>query len=212
MTLRENSEWLRYVLWACAIGLCFLTVNFINAPILDFGKIIGSVMGVFLFGLSGFVFQTHKTRIDPLRREITITSKGFQKSTCEIVEFDNIDHIILITTFDYDEDLMPANRWQERWSLALACKGRSVPITHNLYVSKEQARRDAKKIQQLLNVEISDTVEESIASLAQNGRKIEAVTLASRSLGMTTTQAKVFVENNAGLTSWSRGTPASGRP
>jgi hypothetical protein len=111
----------------------------------------------------------------------------------------------LIATFHYDEELMPANRWQERWSLALACKTRSVSITHNLYVSKEQAMRDARKIQQFLNVEISDAVEESITSLAQNGRRIEAATLATRSLGMTTTQAKVCMEKDAGLPSRSRG-------
>jgi len=201
MTFRENSEWLRYVFWACAIGLCFLTLDFINEPVIDLWKTIGAVMGVLLFGFSGFVFKTHKTIVDPSRREITITSKGFKKSTSEIVKFDSIDRIILVATFDYDEDLMPANRWQERWSLALVCKGRSVPITHNLYVSKDQAMRDANKIKQILNVEISDTVEESIASLAQNGRKIEAATLATHSLGMTPTKAKDFVDKNTGLTS-----------
>ncbi|MBI5149409.1 MAG: hypothetical protein HZA28_01380 [Candidatus Omnitrophica bacterium] len=205
--LRENNEWLRYVFWGAAIGMGFLVVSAVNSPVRDVVKIIGSVMGVFLFGFSGFVFQTHKTIVDPSRREITITSKGFKKSTSEIVKFDSIDRIIVITTFAYDEDLMPANRWQECWSLALACKERSVPITHNLYVSKEQAVRDAKKIRQILNVEISDTVEESIASLAQNGRKIEAVTLASRALGMTTTRAKDFVDKNTGLTSRSSGIP-----
>lgn len=153
MTLRENSEWLRYLLWACAIGLCVLAASFINAPVQDVGKIVGSLMGVLLFGFTGFLFQTHKTIIDPSRREVTITSKGFKRSTSEIVKFDSIDRIILITTFDYDEDLIPANRWQEHWSLALACKERSVPITHNLYVSKEQAMRDAMKIRKFLGVE-----------------------------------------------------------
>ena len=83
---------------------------------------------------------------------------------------------------------------RERWAIALVLEERSVPVTENLYITKERALRDAKRIQQLLNVEISDAVDESIASLAQNGRKIEAVTLASRSLGMTTTQAKDFVD------------------
>jgi len=211
MTLRENSEWFRYVLWACAIGLSFLTANFLSTPVIDFGKVIGCVAGIILFGFSGFVFQTHKIKVDPLRRIITITSKGFRKSSKETVSFDSIDKIILIATLDYDEDLMPANRWQERWSLALACKNRSVPITHNLYVSKQQAMRDAKKLQQLLNVGISDTLEDSIASLAQNGRKIEATTLASRALGITTAQAQFIVEKNAELNSSSRGTPANGR-
>jgi hypothetical protein len=212
MTIRENSEWIRYVLWACAIGFCFLTTSFLNTPVIDFGKVIGSVAGIILFGFSGFVFQTHKIKVDPLRRIITITSKGFRKSASETLSFDSVDKIILISTLDYDENLMPANRWQERWSLALACKGRSVPITHNLYVSKEQAMCDARKLQQHLNVAISDTLEDSIASLAQNGREIEAATLASRARGMTTAQAQIFVEKNAELTSPSRGTPASGRP
>jgi len=43
------------------------------------------------------------------------------------------------------------------------------------------------------------TTEESIAGLSENGRKMEAVTLASRSLGMTTTQANDFVVKEAGL-------------
>lgn len=192
--LQENSGWLRYVLWGCAIGFCVLAVSVINAPVRDVGKVIGSVMGVLLFGFSGYVIRTRHITVDPLSQKVTITSKGFWQKTTEHLAFKEIKKVLVLTTFDSIENLQGANVMRERWAIALVLEERSVPVTENLYITKERALRDAKRIQQLLNVEISDTVDESIASLAQNGRKIEAVTLASRSLGMTTTQAKDFVD------------------
>lgn len=192
--LQENSGWLRYVLWGCAIGFCVLAVSVINAPVRDVGKVIGSVMGVLLFGFSGYVIRTRHITVDPLSQKVTITSKGFWQKTTEHLAFKEIKKVLVLTTFDSIENLQGANVMRERWPIALVLEERSVPVTENLYITKERALRDAKRIQQLLNVEISDTVDESIASLAQNGRKIEAVTLASRSLGMTTTQAKDFVD------------------
>lgn len=47
-------------------------------------------------------------------------------------------------------------------------------------------------------------MEDSIAHLAQNGREVEAVTLASHALGMSAAQAKDFVAENASPTSYSR--------
>lgn len=209
--LRESGEWFRYVLWGAAVGMGVLTVSAVNSPVREVGKIVGGAMGVLLFGFSGFVLQVRRIVIDPLRREVIMTSKGFRETTTERLRFDEIKKILVLTTFDSVENLRGVNVMRERWSLAFVLDERSVPITKNLYLTKQRALRDAKKMQLLLGVEITDTVQESIAHLAQAGRKIEAVTLASRALGMTTAQAKGFVEGNASPTSRSSGTPASGR-
>jgi hypothetical protein len=194
--LRENSEWLRYVLWASAVGLGILAANAIAAPVRDTGKIIGSLLGVLLFGFSGFVFRTRCIMADPVSRTITITSKGFRKPSREQFGFDEVRRILVVSTLDYDSDLMPANRWQKRWLLALDCKGGNVQLNQNYYNSKEQALRDAEKLRQLLGIEIADTPRESIAQLSQN-YKVEAITLARRELGMTLQQAKEHVENQS---------------
>lgn len=210
--LRENSEWLRYVFWGGAIGMGFLVVSAINSPVRDVVKIIGSAMGVLLLGFSGFVLQVRHIVIDSLRREVIMTSKGFRRTTTERLGFDEIKKILVLMTFDSVENLRGVNVMRERWSLAFVLNERSVPVTNNLCPTKQEALRDAQKMQQLLGVEIIDTVEESIAHLAQNGRKVEAVVLAARALGMTTAQAKDFVDGNASLASRSSETPASGRP
>jgi hypothetical protein len=200
LVLRENGKWLRYVFWGGALGMCFLVVSAIDSPVPDVGKIIGSAMGILFFGFSGCVLQTRRIVVDPSRREITIASEGFRQATTERLRFDEIKRILVLTTFDSVENLRGVSIMRERWSIAFVLKERSVPVTKNLYITKEQALRDAQKIQRLLDVEISDTVEESIAHLAQNGKRVEAMTLASRALGQTTAQAKEFVERNAGLT------------
>ncbi len=211
--MRENGEWLRYVFWGAAIGMGFLVVSAINSPVRDVGKIAGSAMAVLFFGFSGFVLRTRRIVIDPLRREAIITSKGFRQVTTERLRFDEIRKILVLITFDSVENSRGVSVMRERWSIAFVLEGRSVPVTKNLYITKEQALRDAKKLQLLLGIEITDTVEDSIAHLAQAGRKVEAVTLASRALGTTIAQAKDFVEGSAaGPTSRSSGTPASGRP
>jgi hypothetical protein len=192
--LRENSEWLRYVMWSAAIGIGLLLASAINSPERDVGKIIGSAAGVLLLGFSGFVFRTRHIKIDPVRRVITITSKGFRQISTEILKFDAVDRIIVLDTWEYDSDLLPANRWQQRWLLALACKERSVLLNYNPYINKQQAMRDAMNIQRLLGVEITDTVEESITHLMRVGRKIEAIALATRTLGMSIEQAKDYVD------------------
>jgi len=194
--LRENSEWLRYVLWACAVGLGILAANAIAAPVRDTGKIIGSLLGVLLFGFSGFVFRTRYVMADPITRMITLTSKGFRKTSREQFGFDEVRRILVVSTLDYDSDLLPANRWQKRWLLALDCKGGNVQLNQNYYNRKEQALRDAERLRQLLGVDIVDTPKESIAQLSQN-YKVEAITLARRELGMTLQQAKEHVDNQS---------------
>lgn len=200
LVLRENGEWLRYVLWGVAIGMGFLAASTISSPDRDVGKIFGSLMGVLFFGFCGFVLKSRRIVFDPASREIGITSKGLLQTSTERVGFDEVRKILVLTTFDSIEDLNGTSRQRERWAIALVLEGRHVPITRNLYITKDHALRDARKIQQLLGVEVSDTAEESIAHLAQNGSKVEAVTLASRALGMPAAQALDFVEGKDGLT------------
>ena len=75
LVLRENGEWLRYVLW-----------------------------GVLLFGFSGFVLQSRRIAIDPFRREAIMTSKGFRNTKTERLKFDEIRKILVLTTFDSVEN------------------------------------------------------------------------------------------------------------
>lgn len=192
--LRENSEWLRYVFWAGAIGLGILAIQAINADDRDFGKIIGSSLGALFFGFSGFVFRTRLIAANPTRRKITITNKNCRKFTTETVSFDEIKQILLVMTLTYDSELTPSNRWQEGWTLALMCNDRSVALTLNP-ASKPQVLLNAEKIQRLVNVDITDSIEESIAHCIKNGKKIDAIALATQKLGMTVTQAKDYVED-----------------
>lgn len=208
LVLRENGEWLRYVFWGAAVGMGLLAVHAIGSPVRDFGKIIGSALGILLFGFSGCVLQIRRIAIDPLRREVIITSKGFRQTHTERLRFAEIRKILLFRTFDSVENLRGVNVMRERWSLALVLEVRNVPINKNLYITKEHALRDAKKMQRLLGVEVIDSVAEGIAHLAQAGRKVEAMTLASRALGMTTTQAKEHVEGNASPTAQPGGRPS----
>ncbi len=195
MTIREHGEWLRYVFWCCALGLTFLGIQHATSPDHDIGKIIGSILGALLFGLSGFVFKTYKVVCDLHRRTISLTHKGFRHTARQPIPFSEVEHIVIVKTFHYDEDLLPANRWQERWYLALQCRNEIVTLTHNPSVGKEEASLLAKKLQSILGVDILDSDQESLATLSKTGRKAEAMTLATRSLGMTVTEASQYVES-----------------
>jgi len=89
---------------------------------MDAGKITACILGVLLFGFSGFVFKTHKVVFDQRRRRITLTHKGFRSSTQESIPFSDVEHVVVVKTFHHNEDLLPANRLQERWYLALMCR------------------------------------------------------------------------------------------
>lgn len=196
--LQEGSEWLRYAFWSCAIGMGLLAANAINAPVRDIGKIVGSMLGVLLLGFSGFVLRIRSIVVDPSSRVVTITSKGFRRTSTERLRFDEIRKILVLATFDTIENLRGANIARERWGFALLLEEHSVAVTKILYITKEQAMRDAVKMQHLIGVEITDTREESITHLVKSGRKIEAVTLASREVDMTSTQAKDHIARKTG--------------
>lgn len=193
MTIRENSNWLRYVFWCCALGLAMLAIQNAVSSDHDTGKIIGSILGALLFGFSGFVFKTHKVVFDLHRRTISLTHKGFRHTAQQTIPFADVEHIVIVKTFHYEEDLLPANRWQERWYLALQCRNEIVTLTHNPSVRKEEASLLAKKIQSIVSVEILDSDQESLAMLLKTGTKAEAIALAIRSLGMTVTEASQHV-------------------
>ncbi|MBX3308518.1 MAG: hypothetical protein KF751_20925 [Nitrospira sp.] len=195
MTIRENANWLRYVFWCCTFGLALLAIQNVVSSDDDIGKIIGSILGALLFGFSGFVFKTHKVVFDLNRRTIRLTHKGFRHTAQQTILFADVEHIVVVKTFHYDEDLLPANRWQERWYLALQCRNEIVTLTHNPSVRKEEARLLAEKLQLILGVEILDSDQESLATLLKTGRKAEAITLATRSLGMTVTEASQYVDS-----------------
>lgn len=192
--LKENSEWLRYVLWAGAIGLGVVAFQAFNTENRDYGKIIGSTLGVLLMGFSGFVFKTRQIKLDPTQRLITITSKGFRQATIDTVKFDDIRKILVVLTMSYDNELTPNNRWQKGWTLALACASHNVQLTLNPE-NQLTVLEKAQKIQRLVNVEIAASIDESIIHHLKMGRKIDAIALATHQLGLTTTQAKDFVED-----------------
>jgi hypothetical protein len=194
MILRENGEWLRYVLWAGAVGLCFVTAAALGAPERDLGKVIGGVLGVLLFAFSGWVYQTHIVEVDTLRREVRRTRKGFRKSRDETIPFAAVQRIALVETVDYDGELMPANRWQRRWCIALVCDSGPVVVTNNPYVNRQSAMRDAIRLQQAIGVGLTDSVEESIAILARTGRTTEARALGARTPGPAGDRGKDLAE------------------
>lgn len=194
LVLRENAEWLRGVFWLSALGMGTLLASFFSAAERDMGKIIGSALGVLLFGFSGFVLQTRRIVIDPLRRETIIESKRFRGTTTTRLRFDDIEKILLVTTFENVEDARGANVMRKRWAIAFLLADRSVPVTKNPYPTKAAAVLDAVRYRfdQLDRHQLPDLFR--IAHLAQNGQKAAALTLACRALHMTTAQAKALVE------------------
>lgn len=197
LVFRDNSEWLRYALLAGAVGMCVLVVNNLTASAREIGKLIGGTLGALLLGFGGYVLQVRRVVLNPVRRDITVTSRGLSRTTTETIRFDDVTKLLLLLTYDRDGELSPPNRQRERWSVVLMLKDRSLPVNLNSYPSKDQAMVDAKRIQQLLKIEISDNAEDSIAYLAQSGRIIDAVVTTTQTRGMTLTQAKEYVEKQS---------------
>lgn len=195
MIIRENANWLRFVFWCCALGLALLGIQSASSPDPAIDKVIGSLLGALLFGFAGFVFTTHKVVLDPLQKHILLTHKSFRNSRQQRIPFSEVERIVVVKTVHYDEDLLPANRWQERWYLALQCRNEIVTLTHNPSVRKEEASLLAQKIRSILGVDILDSDQESLATLLKTGRKAEAVTLATRSRAMTVTEASGHVDS-----------------
>ena len=197
LIFRDNNEWLRYVLLAGAGGLGVFVFNSLTGAERDVGKIIGGTLGALLLAFSGYVLQVRRLVVDPARREISVTSKGLTKTVTDQFGFDETLKLLVQLTYDRDEDLSPANRQRPCWSILFLLKDRSIPVTVSPYVSKEQAMRDARHIQKLVRVEISDNLGEGLTQLAQTGRTIDAVIVARQQLGMTLTQAKDSIDQAA---------------
>ncbi|MDH5668446.1 MAG: hypothetical protein OEY86_10580 [Nitrospira sp.] len=192
LIFRDNSEWLRYLLLAGAVGMCVLVFNLLTGAEGNVGKVIGGTLGAFLLAFSGYVLQVRRLVIDPIRLEISVTSKGLASTVTDRFGFSEVLKLLVVLTYDRDEELSPATRQGERWSVLFLLKNRSIPVTVNPYTSKEQAMCEARRIQQLLRVEISDNLEEGLNQLAQTGRTIDAVVVARQQLGMTLAQAKEY--------------------
>lgn len=196
--LQENSEWLRYVFLSGAVGMCFLVAHIINAPVLEGFKLYGSIMGVLLLGFCGFGLKVRRVTVDPVNQEIVISIKGFRNFSIERIKFHEVNKILVLMTPGTYEDSNGRTRSCEDWSIALAVNQGSVSINQNPYSTKAQALDVARKIQQLVRTEISDSEAEGISHLAQSGRKVEAIALARRTHGLTIAQAKDLVERNDG--------------
>lgn len=194
----DNREWLRYVLLGCAAGMCVLAFNSVTETERDVGKIVGGTLGALLLGFSGYVLQVRRLVVDPTRLEISVTSNSLAKTATDRFRFDEVIKLLLLRTYEHDEELLPANRQCERWSVLFVLKDRTIPITTSPSPTKEQALREAKRIQQLLRVEISDNPEEGLTQLAHAGHTIDAVVVARQQLGMTLVQAKEHIEQTAG--------------
>lgn len=195
MIIRENSEWLRYVFWCCALGLGLLAVQIATSPDRDTSKIITCILGSILFGFSGFVLKTHKAVFDPHQKKISLTHRGLKNTTQKIIPFSDVTHIVIVKTYHHNEDMLPANRWQECWYLALMCQEEIVTLTHNPAVQKEEVYRLSQKIQSILGVDILDSDQASLNALLKTGRKVDAITLATRSLGMNITEASQYIDS-----------------
>jgi hypothetical protein len=193
MTIRENGEWLRIVFGCGALGLALLALQNAAPPDHDTGKIIASILGALLFGFSAYVFKTHKVAFDRRRKTIPLTRKGFRNATRQTTPFSDVEHIVVVKAFHYDEGLLPANRWRERRYLALACRDEIVTLTEDPSVQEEEARQLAREIQSILRVNVLDSDREGPNALLKTGRKAEAIILATRSLGMTVAEASQHV-------------------
>lgn len=200
LIFQDNSEWLRYVLLAGCVGMCVLVFNSFTEAERDIGTIIGGTLGALLLGFSGYVIQVRRLVIDPARREVTVTGKSLTKSVTDRFRFDEVVRLLVLLTYDRDEESLPANRQRERWSVLFVLKDRTIPVSANLYPSKEHALREAKRLQPLLNVAISDSPDEGLAHLIQTGKTIDAVTALRRQQpGTTLPQATEIVDHATSL-------------
>lgn len=198
LIFRDNSAWLRYVFLGGALGMCVLVAGSLIGTDHDIGKIIGGILGVLLLGFSGYVLQVRQLVINPLRQEVTVTSKGLARTVTDRFTFDEVAKLLLLPTYEHNEELLPTNRRSERWSVVFVLKDRTVPATVNPYPSKEQAMQQATRIQQLVRVDIYTNLDEGLAHLAHTGKTIDAVVAARQHLGMTLGEAKDHIDQVTG--------------
>ena len=197
LIFRDNSEGLRYLLLVGAAGICALVFNSLTGADRDVGTIIGKTLGALLLAFSGCVLQVRRLAIDPVRLEISVVSKDLVKTVTGRFGFNDVQKLFVKLTYDHDEGFMPPHRQKPRWSIFFMLKNRSIPVTVSPYVSKDQAMREARCIQELAQVGISDNLEEGLTQLADAGRTIDAVIVARQQLGMTLMQAKEAIDQTA---------------
>lgn len=154
LVLRENGEWLRYVLWGCAVGMGWLLAGAITSVRRDPWMIYAGVTGMLLFAFSGFVIRTRRVVIDPVRREVTIASRRIGQAATQRIAFASIERIVVLPTLENVENLRGVDTLRTRWLLALSVDGRNVTITGNPYLTREAAMRDAMRIRQVLSVAV----------------------------------------------------------
>ena len=193
---RDNHEWLRDLLLAGAAGMAVFVTHGLVGQETDIGKIVAGTLGILLLGFSGLVLQVRSLVVDPFRREVTVTGKSLIKTATDRFRFEEVMKLLLLRTYEQDETSLPTNRQRERWTVLFVLKDRTIPLSTNLYVSKEDALREAQRLRPLLNVAISDSPDEGLAHLIQTGKTIDAVTALRRQQpDMTLSQAKEIVDH-----------------
>lgn len=198
LIFQDNSVWLRYVLLVGAAGMAVFMANGLAEPKTDTGQVVAGALGTLLLGFSGLVLQVRCLVVDPLRREVTVTSKSLIQTATDRFRFEEVMMLLLLRTYEHDEELLPANRQRERWCTLFILRDRTVPVSTNLYASKEHALHEAQQLQPLFNVDTSENPDEGLAHLIQAGKTIDAViALRRRHPDLTLTRAKDVIDRPA---------------
>jgi hypothetical protein len=193
LVLRDNREWLRYVFFAGAVGMCFLLASMLNSPERETGKMIGTFAGILLLGFCGFVLKCQRFEFDALNRQVTIRIRGFRSTSIETLSFGQIRKIVVAKTFESVEDSRGRSEMRERWRIDLLVDERTIPVTTTLYVGKEQALRVADSIQRMLNITIADDSNDAVDDLIKTGRLIEAIAVVRKEKGLSLADARDYV-------------------
>lgn len=138
------------MLLAGAIGMFIVFVVNLTSATAEFGKIVTSLLGVVLLAFAGYVMQSRRVVVDPVKREIAIHSREWRRETVERLPFADIRKIQLLVSTERERTVA-----RDRWVIALILDGRTVPLNKSPYPSMDLALRDAEEIQRRLPVEIS---------------------------------------------------------
>lgn len=194
LLLRENSAWLRYVLWLAGLGMAVLAMQFMRASPVEWFKLYGTVAGTALFAFSGFVFKLRRVWVDETLRELRIESLGWKNNSVRHVAFADVRGLRILEISTTYEDHNGTTRPSVGWAVGLVLENEALTLNANPLTHHDQAITLAKSFQRYLNVPIADSIMDSITHLAQSGQKIEAIQLAVKHLGKTTQEARDLVE------------------